>query len=1033
MSERFLKTITDPSRDIYERRYIILVALSVAQLLLWTTVLTVSYFHPLKTGFYVLCLLVESVTFVLVLKNKLIHTIPVVIGSLFALIVVPFAFFFGCGVEGGAFNWSVMAFVFIYLTIKDRAVRNALLLLNTVTTGVAFGVSWLNPPWVITYTPAVNFRDNVLLFVIMAAQIATMFIFQLYVSDQERKMLAAQKTEIEELNRAQNRFFSSMSHEIRTPINSIIGLNEMNMRDENASDEVVENNRNIQGASRMLLSLINDILDKSKIESGKMDIVPVSYETGAMLSEVVNMIWGRAEGKGLKFHVNVDPSLPTALFGDEVRIKQVLINLLNNAVKYTQEGSITLSVQCDRQSEKNVRVTWRVEDTGMGIRKEVMPGLFDAFRRVDEEKNRSIEGTGLGLSIVKQIADLMGGEITVDSVYTKGSTFAFSVPQEIVDETGVGELHLHASRNMREREQYRQSFEAPGASLLIVDDNELNLQVESKLLAQTKLQIDLAKSGRECLSMTFRKKYDVIFMDHLMPEMDGIDTISEVRSQRGGLNRETPVLILTANAGSENQALYAASGFDGCLLKPVSGQQLEAALLNVLPPSLVMRTGATMIEANREAVVGRHVSRRRIVITCDSCADLPEELLRKYHIPVINQYVRTEEGLFFDNTDVDSDALMQYLDDPLRQANSEPPTVADFERFFAEQLTKAQHVIHVSIGKRASESFANAEAAAAAFGNVDIFDSTGISGGTGLLALFAAYQTEREENVQRLLTQMEQLRQQIRMSFILDSAALLARGGRIRAGVYAITNALMLHPMIRMRNSATTLGRVFGGEHRRYRRQYVRYALRKKKLIDNSLLFITHVGLSEEELSEIVALVEAEVQFDRVIVRKASSTIAVNCGRGTFGLFFRVMQEDGEWNRKLYTFLPEDIGKEKTVTEEAAEDSPAEETTAQTQGPIPAEEAGSALQKLYRNSGTLDYDTAMKYLAGEELMEKTLQQFYESITKKADEIERMLEEDDFENFTIKVHALKSSARLIGAEALSENARKLEDYGRFIRS
>ena len=249
----------------------------------------------------------------------------------------------------------------------------------------------------------------------LLTSVLLMFLNRMY--EEENALTQQQKKEIEELNQAENNFFSSMSHEIRTPINTIIGLNEITLRGD-IPDEVAENARNIQGASKLLLTLINDILDISKIKSGKMEIVNASYETGTLFSEIVNMIWIKAKEKGLEFKLYVDPSIPSMLCGDEVRIKQVLINLLNNAVKYTSEGSVTLSVRCERQGVNRVRVWYSVEDTGQGVKKENLPYIFNAFRRVDEEKNRHIEGTGLGLSIVQQLVELMGGEISVNSVYT---------------------------------------------------------------------------------------------------------------------------------------------------------------------------------------------------------------------------------------------------------------------------------------------------------------------------------------------------------------------------------------------------------------------------------------------------------------------------------------------------------------------------------------------------------------------------------------------------------------------------------------
>ena len=388
-----------------------------------------------------------------------------------------------------------------------------------------------------------------------------------------------QKREISDLNNAQNRFFSSMSHEIRTPINTIIGLNEMILR-EKVSDEVAEDAVNIRAASNMLLHLINDILDMSKISSGQMKLTPVNYHPGDMLSEIVGMLWLRAREKGLDFHIELAPDIPSELYGDEVRIKQILINVLNNAIKYTQKGSVTLSIQCNGINKGVADIVYSVKDTGVGIRKESLPHLFTAFKRVDEEENRYIEGTGLGLSIVKELTELMGGKVTVNSVYTQGSTFVIEIPQTVTDFTVIKDINFeerHRAVNMSG--SYRCSFEAKDAKVLVVDDNESNLMVAQKLLRDTKVQIDTASSGAAALEKTLEKSYDVILMDHLMPNMDGVECLRHIRNQAGGLNRTTPIIVLTANAGSDNRDLYARAGFDGYLVKPVSGDALEKALM----------------------------------------------------------------------------------------------------------------------------------------------------------------------------------------------------------------------------------------------------------------------------------------------------------------------------------------------------------------------------------------------------------------------------------------------------------------------
>ena len=367
--------------------------------------------------------------------------------SVLLLLLFPISYFTAGGFYSGVPEWFIFCYVYVCITLRGRRLW-VFLLLCMAETLLCYGISFYFPELVAKSSMQSSFFDSAfsVIMVGLLTSVLLMFLNRMY--EEENILSQQQKKEIEELNRAENHFFSSMSHEIRTPINTIIGLNEIILRSD-VPEDVAENAKNIQDASKLLLTLINDTLDISKIKSGKMDIVNVSYETGALFSEVVNMIWLKAREKGLEFKLHVDSSIPSMLCGDEVRIKQILINLLNNAVKYTSEGSITLSVRCERLNVNRVRVWYSVEDTGQGMKKENIPYIFNAFRRVDEEKNRYIEGTGLGLSIVQQLVNLMNGEISVNSVYTKGSTFIVMLEQDIVDEKELGSFTLDSHTRSR--------------------------------------------------------------------------------------------------------------------------------------------------------------------------------------------------------------------------------------------------------------------------------------------------------------------------------------------------------------------------------------------------------------------------------------------------------------------------------------------------------------------------------------------------------------------------------------------------------
>lgn len=405
---------------------------------------------------------------------------------------------------------------------------------------------------------------------------------------------SAQKS-AEAANRAKSAFLANMSHEIRTPINTILGMNEMIIR-ESRNEQITEYANSIHSASASLLYLVNDVLDFSKIESGKLDIVEVDYDTSSFIHDCYNMITERAAKKGLALKVECSPDLPSQLRGDEVRLRQVVTNLLTNAAKYTQKGSITFTVDGLRQdSEFFLAVT--VKDTGVGIKEENIKKLFAQFTRFDLEKNRTIEGTGLGLAISKRLLDLMRGEIKVQSVYGAGSSFAVTVPQKIVDGTPMGDFHKRYSDVSQRNEKYRQSFEAPAARILVVDDVEVNLKVIVNLLRATKIHVDTALNGKQCLIMAEHRAYDIIFLDHMMPEMDGVQTYEQLKELDNSLNKKTPVIMLTANAVTGVKEQYLKAGFADYLPKPVSGDRLEKMILKYLPPEKVQSDGGQAPEA----------------------------------------------------------------------------------------------------------------------------------------------------------------------------------------------------------------------------------------------------------------------------------------------------------------------------------------------------------------------------------------------------------------------------------------------------
>lgn len=391
----------------------------------------------------------------------------------------------------------------------------------------------------------------------------------------------------EKANQAKSDFLANMSHEIRTPINAVIGMNEMILR-ECEDKNVLDYATNIESASRNLLAIINDILDFSKIESGKMEIYENSYLLSELIQDVISMVEMRVKKKGLAFEVSVEETLPRELFGDDIRIRQIMINLLSNAVKYTPKGSVRFSVSgVADAADDSIMLRIAVEDTGIGIRPEEMRALFNGFQRLDLEKNRNIEGTGLGLAITHNLATLMDGRIEVSSVYGEGSVFTAYLKQKIVDETPIGKFTDEAQPGKGTEYKYEQVLTAPDAKILVVDDNEMNLLVVRKLLHNTQIQITEAMGGAQALELMRQNRYDVIFLDHMMPDMDGIETLKHSKAMKDNQSKDAPVIALTANAISGMREMYLSEGFDDYISKPINGRLLEEKLAKYLPQDII--------------------------------------------------------------------------------------------------------------------------------------------------------------------------------------------------------------------------------------------------------------------------------------------------------------------------------------------------------------------------------------------------------------------------------------------------------------
>ena len=473
----------------------------------------------------------------------------------------------------------VFRVIFPVLTIDNRLRSNVFN--NIMMIVLVYVISYI-------FKPGQVFFTDVILSVVITC-IGTVISFQhltnqiKYIEAKDEKLnrdLEVEKAKGE----AKTSFVAHMSHEIRTPVHSILGLNEIILR-ETDNPKIREYASNIRTSGDTLLKIINDILDFSKIESGKLEIVPAEYELSSMITDIVNMVTQKARQKQLELTINVDDTMPHLLFGDELRIKQCILNILNNAVKYTQKGSITLTIGYERIDSGQIYFMTSVKDTGIGIKPEDLSRMFNEFERVDEIRNRTIEGSGLGLSITQMLLNKMGSKLQVQSTYGEGSTFSFSVKQQVTWWEKIGNYNERYNSIVHSETEYKESFHAPDAHILVVDDTRMNLVVMEGLLKQTEVKIDSVLSAQEMLEKVKENTYDIIFIDHRMPGMTGVEALHAMKEMEDCKCKDVPCIALTANVVSGAREYYLKEGFSDYLSKPVNSNQLEKMLKYYLPPN----------------------------------------------------------------------------------------------------------------------------------------------------------------------------------------------------------------------------------------------------------------------------------------------------------------------------------------------------------------------------------------------------------------------------------------------------------------
>lgn len=813
--------------------------------------------------------------------------------------VLPLIYITSGGVQGGATNWFFLGMVYTFLLFDGWGLMVMLILSVGATTSVyLLGMIF---PEQIHHLPSEEavIVDSMVSVLIIGLVMGGIIRFQLYVYEQERRVTEKQKKQLEESGRAKNLFFAKISHEIRTPINTVIGLNEMNLR-EQLPLEVMENSIAMQKAAVSLLGLINELLDLSQIETSRMSLFEEPYETKRMICNLVDMVSMRARNKHLNFQVEVDPNLPSRLKGDEKRISQVLVNLLTNAVKYTEQGMIFFEVGLETISEKELWLEASVRDSGIGIKKEDIPHLFEYYTRMDQQKTHNIEGSGLGLSITRQLVELMHGEITVDSIYRKGSTFKVRLRQEVIDPEPVGSIDF--AGRIRGRAQMMQGrpgkvyvpkFEAPEARLLIVDDAKANIEVLKKLLRSTRVRIDGALDYEEALASTSKHYYHLIFLDYMMPGMNGAEILQAIRQQEDGLCRETPVVCLTGTAKTDSGEREMGFGFDGYLQKPVRGELLEGTVLRFIPDEVVEFVRESENKQAEEAMMAQLVvnrlsshRRKRVCITTNCLSDLSPRRAEQFGVRMIFSYIETKQGRFVDTLEIDGKNVKNYLSYTESAAKAISPSVEDYENFFADTLEQAENVIHISVADNIGDSYRNALVAAGSFDHVKVVNSGLLSGGLGLLVISAARMARRGMNSEEILVELEELERKITGTFLAPTISVLGKSGYAGNMLRVLGERTRVHPFFYVRKSGIHFKGFKIGAFDVARRHYIRSVFRFRRKVDTDIVYITHVSSSIRELDSIVREIRRYVNFDQVVVERCCVACAVNAGLGTIGIAF---------------------------------------------------------------------------------------------------------------------------------------------------
>lgn len=870
------KLLFDKRRDICDRTYVlfVLILIAVITAIMISNLIsgrwhTVEFLDYLLTDAVFVALLIKS------LRTGEITFEPMVASILFSVVSFPLLFISGTGYRAEVPIFMVAGFLFNAMVLKKKAK----FVMNIIYTLIIALV------YILAYSGVIITREDSLLemnvktvvgVAIAGIVIALMIVYQKIIYARELDQAKEQTEKIKKINEGQSKFFSSMSHEIRTPLNTIIGLNEINLSMDLTSD-MLENFQGIRASSERLLELINDILDMSKIQSEKMEHVPMEFEIGKMLSEIAGKIYKRAVKRSIEFHAIIDPDIPEILVGDEPKIKRILEALLTYSVAMTEKGYVKLFVGFKKNGNGEIILDVEIEDTGAGVKRENIPYVFDMFSRQEGFYKNEDLLSGFELALSKSLTEIMGGGISIDSVYGKGSRLLVHLPMKIGSSTKtLGECGG--------KEDSTHDFSADTARVLVVDDEGMNLNVFTNLIKPLGISSDTATSGEEAVELVKENRYDIVFIDHMMPGMDGPHTLEAIKKTE---NPPKCTVALTANSGNAVRKEYLDMGFTGYLPKPVDRHECFELIEQLIPDKIKKKsTEEKSVSAEKIPIKFEKRNRVKIAITMDSVGDIPDTYPEKERIAVMPYYcVLGDDRRYKDVSEITIYPMIKAMNEKGHTLRSAPPSVDEYEKFFAERLSSAaDQIIHLSMAKNSSDGYKNACIAAEGFNSVTVLDSGSVSAGMGIQAVYAHRMAEAGKSLDEIVEILKDIQNDFGFFFVINDTENLMKTGRISPFVHYLCKQLRLRPVIKLRNSKMRVAGLLRGSFEKSVNDFANKFLRNN--VSNEELFILHAGLSRQDLKKLSESCQSVMTFDKVSESLTSAPITANSGAGAYGLLY---------------------------------------------------------------------------------------------------------------------------------------------------